>query len=177
MSISIIENDILTVERGVIIHQVNTLGKMAKGLAGTLRNAYPVVYDSYMRHLNQFNNPLGSVDIVPVSDTLYVAQVFAQATIQSPNRPKTNHTDDNALRNGLMNIRTFAEFDGLPVAIPYGIGAGLAGGDWGKIERIIEQVFDDCLVDVTFYKYGNETEQAVTSEKTAPKRATSFFDV
>ena len=38
----------------------------------------------------------------------------------------------------------------LSVAIPYGIGCGIANGDWNIVYKIIEKVFQEC--DVTLYK-------------------------
>ncbi|MEW6977553.1 MULTISPECIES: hypothetical protein [Bacillus] len=37
------------------------------------------------------------------------------------------------------------------IAIPYGIGCGLAGGDWTIVEDMIEEVLGDC--EVTVYRF------------------------
>ena len=42
----------------------------------------------------------------------------------------------------------------LSVAIPYGIGCGIANGDWNKVYKIIEEVFSDY--DVTLYRLPEE---------------------
>ncbi len=46
-----------------------------------------------------------------------------------------------------MNYR----FKGKHVGLPK-IGAGLAGGDWNRIEKIIEQELRDCRITVVNYK-------------------------
>lgn len=40
--------------------------------------------------------------------------------------------------------------ENLSVAIPYGIGCGIANGDWKEVYKIIEKVFDNF--DVTLYR-------------------------
>ena len=39
----------------------------------------------------------------------------------------------------------------MSIAIPYGIGCGLAGGNWLTVKRILSEVFADSNVDVTIY--------------------------
>ena len=51
-------------------------------------------------------------------------------------------------------IRMWAENNNLSIAIPYGIGCSIANGDWNKVYKIIEKVFEDY--DVTLYKLGGE---------------------
>lgn len=48
----------------------------------------------------------------------------------------------------------WAENNNLSIAIPYGIGCSIANGDWNKVYKIIEKVFEDY--DVTLYKLGGE---------------------
>lgn len=50
----------------------------------------------------------------------------------------------------LTYIKEFAQKNNLSIAIPYGIGSGIARGDWNKVYKIIEEVFSDY--DVTLYK-------------------------
>lgn len=170
MSISVIHQNLLTVERGIIVHQVNTLGRMGKGLAQTLRTAYPAIYDSYKACIQNTepNRLLGTVDYVTVKPNLLIAQVFGQASIQSPRKPKTNHTDEQALEQGLSDIRAIAELDGLTIHIPRHIGSGLAGGDKTRIHAIIERVFEDCIVPVWLYDYDGNTKPNGPNELIEP---------
>ena len=48
---------------------------------------------------------------------------------------KTKHLDYDALRNAFRKIKK--NFSGQKIAFPK-IGAGLVGGDWFKISKIIE---------------------------------------
>lgn len=56
--------------------------------------------------------------------------------------------DYSAIRECMEKVKRFAKMKHLTVAMPK-IGAGLAGGDWKIIEKILEEVFTDH--DVTVY--------------------------
>ena len=59
-------------------------------------------------------------------------------------------TDYIAMEKCLRYIKMWAENNDLSIAIPYGIGCGIANGDWNIVYKIIEKVFNDY--DVTLYK-------------------------
>lgn len=61
-------------------------------------------------------------------------------------------TDYEAMKKALIEIKEYAKSFNLSIAIPYGIGCGIASGDWDKVFQIIEEVFNDY--DVTLYKLG-----------------------
>ena len=78
-----------------------------------------------------------------------------EKTIANMFSQKSNfNTDYIAMEKSLRYIRMWAENNNLSIAIPYGIGCGIANGDWNKVYKIIEKVFKDY--DVTLYKVGGE---------------------
>lgn len=54
------------------------------------------------------------------------------------------------LEQCLETVKEFAKINKLSVAIPYGIGCGIANGDWNIVSKIIENVFSDY--GITIYK-------------------------
>ena len=60
-------------------------------------------------------------------------------------------TDYSAMGIALIDIKAKARERNMSIAIPYGIGCGIANGDWNRVYKIIEKVFDDY--NVTLYKY------------------------
>lgn len=50
------------------------------------------------------------------------------------------------MKNALRKINRLCA--GKSVAFPYGIGCGLAGGDWSTVEKLIVQNLPDCNVKV-----------------------------
>ena len=72
--ITIINKDILTVEKGVIVHFCNCLGAMG-GLAGAIARKWPIVKESYLKYLEEKENnvfAIGGIDIVRVEKPLWV---------------------------------------------------------------------------------------------------------
>lgn len=45
----------------------------------------------------------------------------------------------------------YSKYKGCSIAIPYGIGCGLAGGDWKIVKQMIDDILGEC--DVTIYKF------------------------
>ena len=85
-------------EHAIIVHGVNCQGKMNSGVAKAIREAFPVVYEEYMKLYNNKyqggtvdgqtwsrfldsnrNDPLlGMAQVVRVGETLYVGNLFTQ---------------------------------------------------------------------------------------------------
>jgi O-acetyl-ADP-ribose deacetylase (regulator of RNase III) len=133
-----VRRDILTVEAGVIVHQVNSLGVMGAGLALQIRNRYASAYRDYRAH----TPALGEVLFSPVSPDLDIAHLCAQSSIGRGRR----RTDYRALRKGLKNVDLFAAELGRLVYVPYRLGCGLAGGDWRVVREIIAETIPDAIV-------------------------------
>lgn len=65
-------------------------------------------------------------------------------------------TDYDALRSCLQSLKDTVTHSNetknhTSIAIPYGIGCGLAGGDWAIVEGMIEEVLGGC--EVTVYRF------------------------
>lgn len=58
------------------------------------------------------------------------------------------------MKKCLRYIKQWAENNNLSIAITYGIGCGIANGDWNKVYKIIEEVFSNY--SVTLYKLREE---------------------
>ena len=86
---------------------------------------------------------IGSIFFYDTNEGKIIANIFSQ---------KENFdTDYSAMEIALTEIKTYAEESNFSIAIPYGIGCGIANGDWNRVYKIIEKVFDDY--NVTLYKY------------------------
>ena len=89
---------------------------------------------------------LGNVQIVQVEDDIFVANMIGQHGVSySPEgQPPIRY---NAIRTALTAVNKFAVEIGATIHAPR-FGAGLAGGKWSEIEKIIKEV---VTVDVTIY--------------------------
>lgn len=125
------ERDILTVTKGVIVHQVNCQGVMGSGIAKAIREKWPVVYSQYK------SDPpaLGDVQIVPVASDLFVCNLAGQDGFGS----RAVYTDYNAVRSGLQKLAKWNDAYGREIHIPFKMSCGLGGGDWRVVTKIIEE--------------------------------------
>ena len=160
--IKVINGNILNCAENILCHQVNCMGVMGAGLAKQIRNNYPKVYSEYIkllqwakeeyeRGLSKNKYPLGSVQFVRIDDKKVVANIFGQLNYGRDKR----YTNYEALQKGFYGVLEAVTWDnskmkGYSIAIPYGIGCSLAGGDWNVVYKIIEKVFNDY--DITIYK-------------------------
>ncbi|MDJ0725594.1 MAG: hypothetical protein QNJ38_10825 [Prochloraceae cyanobacterium] len=136
----IINRDLLTIESGIIAHQVNCQGKMGAGLALKIRKKYPEVYEYYRHNIPK----RGDVQIIQISPKLFVANLAAQ---QDYGRVKgKRYTNYGAFRNCLIKIRAISSDRNLIPYLPYKIGCGLAGGDWSMISGFIERHLPDAVI-------------------------------
>jgi O-acetyl-ADP-ribose deacetylase (regulator of RNase III) len=144
------DGDILLATENVMCHQVNCIGKMGTGLAEQYRKKYPVVFYNYYalcQNENFSEKLLGHCQIVKVGNLKWVANLFGQYDISR----EFQMTDYRALATSLIYLRDKAAVHGYSIAIPYGIGCNLGGGDWDRVYGIIEQIFVDYTV--TLYRY------------------------
>lgn len=141
-----VNGDLLKAPFQFIAHQVNCRGVMGAGIALQIKNKYPEVYNAYkvFCNINTTKPPLGKSLCVWTKDNHCIINVFGQLGYGRAQQ----QTDYDALYSGFAmaaeEIRnTFLNGNPcyqIPIAIPYGIGCGLAGGDWEKVEEILKLI-------------------------------------
>lgn len=109
---------------------------MGAGLAMQICIQWPVVYRCYLEfcHGND-GNKLGTYQEVLVEPKLYVVNLFGQNGYSRGER-QTNYA---ALAAALFSFfRDCAQkYQDVTIRLPYGLGCGLAGGDWDTVLDII----------------------------------------
>lgn len=167
--ITTINKDILTVNKGVIVHSVNCIGAVG-GLAGAIARKWPKNAEEYRSHVRNQKLPimlLGSVFEVNVAHNVIVANLFGQNKVGTNQR----QTEYSAIIAGFKRIAntTFYGNDKIPdysnheyylskltlndIYIPYKIGCGLGGADWSIVEEIINKIFDSSHFNVYICKH------------------------
>ena len=138
----------------VIVHVCNDVGGWGAGFVVALSKRWKQPEDEYRRWhsagAGEGRPPfaLGEVLFVPVEKGLWVANLVGQHGLKTVKGVPPVRYD--AVRDGLQAVAKFAKEHGASVHMPR-IGAGLAGGDWGKISRIIEEELAGKGVEVTVY--------------------------
>lgn len=143
--IKIVNGNILNCTEDIIVHQVNVAGVMGGGVARQLADKYKGLEEFYSEHCKELDNNyayLSGTVLFYGDSTKTIANMFSQMP--------SFETDYIAMEKCLRYIKMWAENNNLSIAIPYGIGCGIANGDWNTVLSIIDKVFKDY--EVTLYK-------------------------
>jgi O-acetyl-ADP-ribose deacetylase (regulator of RNase III) len=126
------------------------MGVMGGGVALAIRQKYPKVYQEYHNVCQHALRKalLGECLVVQVSDTRSVANLFGQFDCDVSS-PQTNY---DALHRSLSILQNHMAAKGLySVALPAGIGCGLAGGDWDVVQGVVSDIFSYTVMSVVYY--------------------------
>jgi O-acetyl-ADP-ribose deacetylase (regulator of RNase III) len=141
-----IKQNILEVTSGIICHQVNCKGVMGSGIALSIKNKWPVVYEQYIRRYRANGEGWfpGDIQIVPVTSDLSVCNMAGQ---DGYGRGEVQ-TDEGAVDEMFFQLAEAVFYmDDLPsIYIPYKMGCGLAGGHWITYLEIVEKYVPDAII-------------------------------
>lgn len=132
-----LQGDILRLQAGTILHQVNCRGVVG-GLAGALFRQHGAAFPDYFLLCDKYGiRNLGSVHEGHASRHLSIVHVFGQV------HPGPN-TDMTAVRIALNELvgRPLLE----PIYAPYRMGCGLGGGNWDEYLAALTTVFPDITI-------------------------------
>lgn len=146
-----------------IIPQVcNNIGMYGAGLSGSLATRWPVVQDQFAKWVGREGKgssgpyALGQIQWVSVEPNVAVINMVAQNGVRST----TNRTPIKYKYLEMCLIRLFGilitksgKFDGFYRIWCPQIGAGLAGGDWNKIQGMVAHWFDRPEYELNFIQY------------------------
>ena len=129
MPVIYVNDDILSGNYDMIAHQCNCVTRYGKGLYSDIAKKYP---QAHIYPSRQFPSVPGT--IVVTEPVIGIMSQFYPG--------RANDSDDTSdmrlkwFREGLKQI---AELELGTVAFPFGIGCGLAKGDWKAYEKIIKE--------------------------------------
>lgn len=146
---NILNKDILTIDRGIICHQVNCQGVMGTGIALSIKQKWPKVFEEYRNKLlmPRYKN-LGRAQIIAVNDHLYCCNLYGQFDYGRDYRRTEYGSIYRALKTLKNSIDTM-ENNGivdLPVYFPYKMSCNNAGGDWNLVMEMLDELFPNCNI-------------------------------
>lgn len=136
--LTVLTGNILSSKEQYVAHQCNCVTSYAKGLAEIIFKKWSYA-DCYS--IRWENDKPGTIEIRgDGKENRYIINMFAQV---NPGKP-TNKDD---LRDGEQVRKTYFiecmkrinELNPESVAMPWGIGCGLAGGDWDFYKKVIDK--------------------------------------
>lgn len=149
--VTTVNGNILDCKESIICHQVNCQGVMGAGLAKQIRERYPEVFKQYRDICYKSGkNMLGFIQAVKVFDQRILRARTIINLFGQENYGSGTQTDYSALQNCFWSVKL--QYPETPIAIPYNIGCGLAGGRWEIVYEIIEHTFRDYHDTVVIYK-------------------------
>lgn len=143
MQITYRTGDLLTAPEPAIVHGCNARGVMGSGVARLIRQQYPQAYKAY-RDAYESERSLSPGQTIWVKCDPHI--VINAITQDGYGRNGACHVDYNAVDAVMRRIDNVARLTQDPeceretidaVGMPL-IGAGLAGGSWATISRVIE---------------------------------------
>jgi O-acetyl-ADP-ribose deacetylase (regulator of RNase III) len=147
------DGDVFTTRATYIGHGVNCYGVMGAGIAKTVRDKFPRVYDEYRQVCQNSRLKPGDFFVYPENGKVIV-------NLATQNKPGPDATYE-AVFNSLAGFSKGASSpkrlrkNGNVIAIPQ-IGAGIGGLDWSIVESIIE-VVEKMYPEIEYevWTYGN----------------------
>jgi O-acetyl-ADP-ribose deacetylase (regulator of RNase III) len=122
-------------EFDLIVHGCNCFCAMGKGIALSIKQSFPTAYKVDCKTEKGDKSKLGTISFVKIpigKKELIVVNGYTQYHWKGAD----GKADYEAIRGVFKEIKR--QFSGLRIGYP-AIGAGLAGGDWAVIARIIEE--------------------------------------
>ena len=128
----------------IITHICNNKGGWGAGFVLAISRRW-LEPETHYRSLQEYQ--LGKTYVIKVEPDIIVANMIAQNGFVRPNYVPLDYV---ALNRCLNKLNTWAKVKNATIHMPM-IGAGLGGGDWERILKIIE---NSALVDNVIYEYG-----------------------
>jgi O-acetyl-ADP-ribose deacetylase (regulator of RNase III) len=117
------QQDITTIESGMIAHGCNVKKRFASGVALAIRNKWQMVYDRYMIHCHRSH--YGTADIIQLNNNLFVANCYTQL---SYGHDGEKYASVEAIHSSLKQVCTYITiFNIIPDLFIPTIGCGLGG--------------------------------------------------
>jgi O-acetyl-ADP-ribose deacetylase (regulator of RNase III) len=143
--LQIVTGSLLESDCQYIAHQCNCYSTRSAGLATAVFKAFPWA-DVYSDRPHRGNDIalFGSITVHgnPSQNRRYVINIYGQLY---PGKPSKGRDPANArleaFRNALDQIAQLPELTS--IGFPYGIGCGLAGGNWNQYQSLLERFAED----------------------------------
>ena len=131
-----VKGNLLDAPERLIAQGCNAQGVMGSGVARAIRDKWPEVYTQYRQRYQLAGLRLGDVVLAYTDDGKIVANCITQ---EFYGRDGKRYVDYDAVAVCMDKLKEICQRLRIEkIAMPL-IGAGLGGGDWSVLERIIDE--------------------------------------
>lgn len=141
--IEYIKGDLFTTKDKIIAHGCNSHGVMGSGVAKIVKEKFPAAYEGYV---NGDHHLLGTNIYVNCGDVV-IANCITQKGYGSTGDKFVSY---DAVDSCTKRLKVYCNRYGIDSISMPKIGAGLGGGDWDILEKIIEKNIDNVHVKVYY---------------------------
>lgn len=139
-----VKGDLFSTDFEVIAHGCNCAGGFGAGVAAVIAKKYPHVKREFLKKHYSVGWKPGDVQLVPVGDK----QVIANCGTQKHYLPRGKDLFEyEAFRIVCRQLKEHCLRTNSRLAFPK-IGAGLAGGNWERILKVMEEELEGVTVRV-----------------------------
>lgn len=129
-----------------IFHQCNCFNTFGRGVAATIKKRIP---NAYKADLETISGDRGKLGRFTYADGVY--NIYGQYTYGTKKQETVYLALAVGLNRAVGDIITNKGLIGANVGVPL-IGCGLAGGDWGVVEGMLEVLEKEYDINFTLYE-------------------------
>lgn len=131
----------------VFAHGCNCFCTMGAGIAKIVKKIFPEVFAADQKTIKGSSSKLGTIDPVWIDPEHVVVNAYTQFKFWGEKSP----VDYKAIESCMKSLNEFMDVNNYSWLTLPKIGAGLAGGNWDVIEKIIQKTIGkDKKVDVYY---------------------------
>lgn len=143
----------------LILHLVPNSGVLTNTISVAICKRYPIVekeYKLWYRSQNKFTG--GNIQSIMCQSDLMVVNMIAQHGIMSQKKPGDPPIQYDQLEACLNKVAEIAKENSSSIHCPR-IGAGLSGGSWEEIEKLLDKCILSKNINITVYDLEQKEEK------------------
>jgi O-acetyl-ADP-ribose deacetylase (regulator of RNase III) len=151
----------------IIAHGCNCWCTMGAGIAKTIKEEFPEAFEADLKTKKGDIKKFGSLSYARVKTKsgkdLIVANLYTQYSLGGPKEGETKEQRLEAIKKSFKELKMLFPKETKNIGVPM-LGAGIAGGDWEKIEEAIISIIP--IENITVVEFDNSKKNELNLSPT-----------